>query len=122
MSKKELPAEDAGIDAAELGINTTIEAIAGVSLPGPVRQNALKALGRLFSAIVEIPSAYLESFAEEKRAVTEARKKLTETTAKQIARQIEVDEVDLTRFGGYLISSQKGDPLCHQHVHLIQPS
>lgn len=26
--------------------------------------------------------------------------------------------MDLTRFGGYLISTQKGDPLCHQHVPL----
>ena len=31
-------------------------------------------------------------------------------------------KVDLTRFGGYLMSSKKGAPLCHQHVHLIQPS
>ena len=31
-------------------------------------------------------------------------------------------KLDLTRFGGYLISNQKGAPLCHQHVHLIQPS
>ena len=30
--------------------------------------------------------------------------------------------LDLTRFGGYLISNQKGAPLCHQHVPLIQPS
>ena len=30
--------------------------------------------------------------------------------------------MDLTRFGGYLMSNQKGDPLCHQHVPLIQPS
>ena len=30
--------------------------------------------------------------------------------------------LDLTRFGGYLISNQKGDPLCHQPVPLTQPS
>ena len=30
--------------------------------------------------------------------------------------------LDLTRLGGYLISSQKGVPLCHQHVHLTHPS
>ena len=35
MSKKELPAEDAGIDTAELGINTAIESIAGVPIPKP---------------------------------------------------------------------------------------
>ncbi len=31
-------------------------------------------------------------------------------------------QLDLTRFGGYLMSNQKGAPLCHQPVHLIQPS
>ncbi len=30
--------------------------------------------------------------------------------------------MDLTRFGGYLISNQKGAPLCHQHVRLIHLS
>ncbi len=33
-----------------------------------------------------------------------------------------VDGLDLTRFGGYLISNQKGAPLCHQPVPLIRPS
>ncbi len=28
----------------------------------------------------------------------------------------------MTRFGGYLISWEKGDPLCRQHVHLIHLS
>ena len=31
-------------------------------------------------------------------------------------------KLDLTRFGGYLMSNQKGDPLCHQPVPLTQPS
>ena len=110
MSKKELPAEDAGTDATELGVNTAVEAIAGVSLPEPVRQNALKALGRLCSAIVEIPSAYLEGFADERRAVTEARKKLIETTATQIASRMEVDEeyarVAFRKYGQKIIREQ----------------
>ena len=33
-----------------------------------------------------------------------------------------LDALDLTRFGGYLMSNQKGDPLCHQPVPLTQPS
>ena len=110
MSKKELPSKDAGIDVAELGVNTAIESIAGVSLPGPVRQNALKALDRLCSAIVEVPSAYLEGFANEKRAVTEARKKLIETTATQIASRMEVDEeyarVAFRKYGQKIIREQ----------------
>ena len=68
MSKKELPAEDAGIDTAELGINTAIESIAGVPIPKPVRQNALKAFGRLCSAAIEMDltrfSGQLISFRE----------------------------------------------------------
>lgn len=110
MSKKELPAEDAGIDAAELGVNTAIEAITGVSLPEPVRQNALKAFGRLCSAIVEVPSAYLEGFADEKRAVTEARIKLIETTATQIASHMEGHEeyarVAFRKYGQKIIRGQ----------------
>ena len=110
MSKKELPAKDAGIDTAELGVNTAIEAIAGISLPDPVRQNALKALDRLCSAIVEVPSAYLEGFANEKKAVTEARVKLIETTATQIARRMEVDEeyarVAFRKYGQKIIREQ----------------
>ncbi|MYD62431.1 MAG: hypothetical protein F4W91_15440 [Gemmatimonadetes bacterium] len=39
-----------------------------------------------------------------------------------IMQECEVLSVDLTRFDGYLISNQKGDPLCHQHVRLIHPS
>ena len=91
MSKKELPAEDAGIDTTELGVNTAVEAIAGVSLPKPVRQNALKALGRLCSAAIEIPIASWEGIAAKKKALAEARVKLIETTATQIARRMEVD-------------------------------
>ena len=37
-------------------------------------------------------------------------------------RLIGLGYVDLTRFGGYLISNLKGDPLCHQPVRLIHPS
>ncbi len=40
----------------------------------------------------------------------------------QIAEAEHEAAVDLTRFGGYLISWEKGDPLCRQHVHLIHLS
>ena len=110
MSKSELPAEDSGIDIAELGINTAIEAITGVPIPKPVRQNAWKAFGRLCSAAIEVPSAYFEGVAAEKRAITEARVKLIETNATQIARQIKVDEeyarVAVRRFGQKIIREQ----------------
>ena len=40
----------------------------------------------------------------------------------RISREEFSGNVDLTRFGGYLMSNQKGDPLCHEHVRLIRPS
>ncbi|MCY3683160.1 MAG: DUF2806 domain-containing protein [Gemmatimonadetes bacterium] len=110
MSKKELPAEDAGIDAAELGINTAIESIAGVPIPKPVRQNALKAFGRLCSAAIEIPIASWEGIAAEKKALAEARVKLIETTATQIANQMEEDKeyarVAFQKYGQKIIREQ----------------
>ena len=110
MSKSELPAEDSGIDTAESGLNTAIAAITGVPIPGPVRQNAWKAFGRLCSAAIEVPSAYFEGVAAEKRAIAEARVKLIETTATQIARQIKVDEeyarVAVRRYGQKIIREQ----------------
>ena len=35
---------------------------------------------------------------------------------------LKMKNVDLTRLGGYLMSNQKGDPLCPEHVRLIHPS
>ena len=47
--------------------------IDGISLPSPVRRNALKAFDQLCAAIVDIPVAYLEGFSESKRAENSAR-------------------------------------------------
>ena len=110
MSKSKLPAEDLGIDIDESGLNTAIDVITGLPIPKPVKQNAWKAFGRLCSAIVEVPSAYLEGIADEKRAVTEARIKMIETNATQIARQIKVDEeyarIAARRYGQKIIREQ----------------
>ena len=87
-----------------------MDVITGLPIPEPVKQNAWKALERLCSAIVEVPSVYLEGFTAEKRAVTEARVKLIETNATQIARQIEVDEeyarVAVRRYGQKIVREQ----------------
>lgn len=55
--------------------------VTGTTIPAPIRRNALKAFGRLCTAAIEIPAAYLEGKAEEKRAETEARVKIISTTA-----------------------------------------
>lgn len=65
--------------------------IEGVSLPAPVRRNALKAFDQLCAAVVDIPVAYLEGFAQSKRAENAARAELIKRSGDQIASSIEVD-------------------------------
>ena len=52
----------------------------------------------------------------------EGNKIYLEFEYEDLAYNTEKYELDLTRFGGYLTSNKKGDPLCHQPVHLIHPS
>ena len=110
MSKSKLPAEDLGIDIAESGLNTASDVITGLPIPEPVKQNALKAFGRLCSAAIEVPIAHLEGVADEKRAFAEARVKLIETTASQIAREIKVDKeyalIAAQRYGQKILREQ----------------
>ena len=65
--------------------------ITGSSIPAPIRKNALKAFGQLCSAVIDIPVAYLEGIATEKRAETQARIKIIATSGNQIANQMNVD-------------------------------
>lgn len=92
------------------GLDLITDAISGISLPQPVKKNAFKAFGRLFSAAVEIPAVYLEGIADERRAESKARVKLIETNATQIARQMEVDpeyaRVAVRKFGQKIIREQ----------------
>ena len=68
--------------------------VADVAIPGisgPVRRNFLKAFGQLCSAAIDIPVAYLTGKADELRAETAARIKLTNVSANQIAQQMRTD-------------------------------
>ena len=68
--------------------------VADVAIPGisgPVRSNFLKAFGQLCSAAIDIPVAYLTGKADELRAETAARIKLTNVSANQIAQQMRTD-------------------------------
>jgi len=56
-----------------------------LSLPLPVKKNLLKALDQLCSAAVDIPIAWLEGLAAERRAETEGRLKVIRTAADKIA-------------------------------------
>lgn len=70
---------------------TALSAISGVSLPAPVRRNALKAFDQLCAAAVDIPVAYLEGFAQTKRAENAARAELIKRSGDQISSSLEID-------------------------------
>lgn len=103
-----LPDDETGILGDALDVVT--DAITGVSIPKPIKQNAFKAFGRFCSAAIEVPAAYLEGVAAEKRAETQARVKLIEMSATQIASQMEVDpeyaRVAVRKFGQKIIKEQ----------------
>ena len=84
-SQDETP-ENVGIETVAAEIATDL--VGGVSLPAPIKRNLFKALSRLCSAAVEIPIAYLEGKADERRAETEARVSLVHATASQIFEQM----------------------------------
>jgi len=84
----EQESEGSALDALA---QTAMSVIDGVSLPAPVRRNALKAFDQLCAAIVDIPVAYLEGFAQSKRAENNARADLIRQSGDQIKAGIEVD-------------------------------
>ena len=86
----------------------TDTAIPGI--PPPVRRNFLKAAGQLCSAAIDIPVAYLTGKADERRAETAARIKLINTSAGQIAQQMQTDpeyaRVAVRKFGQRVLREQ----------------
>ncbi len=70
--------------------NVVGDLVTGATIPAPVRKNALKALGQLFTAAVDVPVAYLEGVAAEKRAESQARIQILSTGGAQIAEQMNV--------------------------------
>ena len=71
-------------------VSTLNEWISTLNLPVQATRNAGKALGQLCSAAVDVPVAYLEGVAAEKRALTEARTSLVKENAGQIAEKMDV--------------------------------
>jgi hypothetical protein len=60
-------------------------------IPAPIRKNVFKAFTRLCTAAVEYPVALIEGAVAEKRAETQARVKLINVSARQIAKQMETN-------------------------------
>lgn len=79
-------------------------------VPAPVRRSFLKALSQLCSAAIDIPVSHLSGLADERRAVTAARIKLTETSAEQMAQQMQTDpeyaRVAAEKFASKIIREQ----------------
>jgi hypothetical protein len=69
--------------------NTVGDLVTGI--PAPIRKNAIKAFGRLCTAAVEYPVTIIENAIEERRAESRARVKLIDTSATQIAKQMQTD-------------------------------
>lgn len=72
-------------------VETAVSLIHGAALPDPVKRNALKAFNQLCAAVVDIPVAYLEGFAQAKRAENAARADLIRQSGEKIKAGIEVD-------------------------------
>ena len=103
-----MPTEDDDGDFGGSGLlNQLLE---GLSLPAGVLRGFYKASTRLCSALVDVPVAFLEGAAEERRAQTTARVSLVRTTADQIAEQMRVDPEyarrAVTQFGQKVLREQ----------------
>ncbi len=88
--------------------NALTDLVTGI--PAPVRNNALKAFGRLCTAAIEIPAVYLEGIAEERRAESSARVRLIKAVADQVAGQLTVDpsyaHAAVKKFGARVLREQ----------------
>ena len=80
------------------------------AIPAPVRRNLLKAFAQLCSAAIDVPVAYLTGKADERRAETAARINLINTSAAQIAQQMQTDSeyarVAVQKFGQRVLREQ----------------
>jgi len=87
-----------------------VDAITGSTIPEPIKRNFFKACGQLCTAAVEIPVSYLEGIASERRAETQARIKIIERSASEIAEQMQFDpeyaKAAVKKFGQRVIREQ----------------
>lgn len=91
-------------------ITDVVGSVSGANIPEPIKRNFFKAFGQLCTAAVEIPVAYMEGVAAEKRAETEARVKLIEKSSNEIADQMQFDpeyaRAAVKKFGQRVIREQ----------------
>ena len=77
-------------DEAVTPLDVVTDLLLDSTIPAPIRRNLFKALHQLCTAAVDVPVAYFEGKAAEIRAGTEARVKIIEENAAQIAGQMNV--------------------------------
>lgn len=91
-------------------LESVVDTIADASIPEPIKKNFFKAFSQLCTAAVEVPVAYLEGVAGEKRAESEARVKIIEKSANEIAEQMEFDpeyaKAAVKKFGQKIVREQ----------------
>ncbi len=79
-------------------------------VPAPIKKSAIKAFSQLCTAAIDFPIAYLEGIAAEKRAETQARLRIINTGAEQIANKMEIDpeyaRVAVRKFGQKIVQEQ----------------
>jgi len=122
QNKNEANAEHDDVigSVCDLLADAAADSATGIPIPRPVKQSLFKAFGRFCSAAVEVPAAYLEGMADEKRAITAARVKLTETNAEKIAEEMTVDpeyaRVAVNKFGQKILREQVNLDLISAHA------
>lgn len=112
------------LEKATSAITTITDAVSDLatngatSLPAPIRKNAFKAFDRLCTAALDVPVAYLEGKAAERRAETQARIHLISANSEQIARQMDVDleysRIAADKYGRRILQEQINlDKVCN---------
>lgn len=81
MSFQEIPNTNFGPDL--------MSAVDGIPIPTPLKRGFWAAAARLGSGLIDIPAAKLESYAEDTRSATAARKSLMEATARSLATEFQ---------------------------------
>ena len=107
-NKPDIPATKE--DLVDAALNFGINLLTTLDLPASVMKNVYKALGKLSSAAIEVPVAYLEGKSAEIRTVGEARIKFIEAGTDRIVQQMEVPpeyaQVAVDKYVGKIIGEQ----------------
>lgn len=105
-----LESENSNIGILTNTCDAITDLVTGSTIPAPIKKNALKAFDQLCTAAIDIPIAYLEGIAAEKRAETQARIKIISTGSEQIAKQMDVDpefaRVAVKKYGQKIVREQ----------------